>query len=1046
MYYCRNGSCTFYSQSRHGLFRHKCKFKRPQHSQAIQHIASTFLHSTTSDLFASDIPVPHQEKHGDDDPETNGFHGDNNSQLRAEACIVKFCSILDNCTDKGTQLTFKSMLEVLLDDDFDMSFFRARIKGFKCCMTYNEKRFNKEVASEGFIKEDVRYDDGSEIHSSVLYRKDVLEVLRKQVTMAKEGDMEYRCTDGSHSNENNTSSDDYTYSHPMHTSHFLNLQTNLEKRVKSSTDTNVYWSDSKESQSFPGFIQIFTDKTVTTMKANGMAAHAVHAVFLNASKSYRRFLIDNGHTIIGFLPTYILDVSPACFHDTVQDNEHIQVLRETDLDELISADLLSAKSSIEGNHGIGSTTNVVELLDNVTLTSTAKGRQVKIGLLYLAMKTILKGISDTSVNGFDIELCEGEGKKCFPLLVSYCCDIPEAKDMSAVKHNLSTSFPCHRCLVSLDDIKSLTMAEKRCFSETIALRIDVQNELNNAVNSARTTVMDQCRELLNKHSLAPWPSFLEDLKLSSPSFIPGDIYDLFTFEPLHNLHLGISKLLKQCTFHYVTSKHRVSFQHMRKSIKVTIGSKKSPILRGCNNYLRAIQEDSGMSSLKVDFSSKNASITLNGLFLENGIRGMLEGKDYKTVDFVFPFIAAFIDRITQEKSCVLTSIHVSYSELIHLLNVGIDREGLTKRKLSTLRNMVRNLKEKASSFFSNYVEKGLYTLKFHLLDHLAEDVEKHSSLAYLDAGPYEHYNAVVKQFYRKTSRRHDTALEETVRRMDRVESTSTSVERTHIDLSSTRSGTEKQNTQNLVSRGLCVTLLEIRDALNNGFNVRVATVLENLRNHMSDRDIPVLIRLVDELLFEEAISVHDSSVQLKFVNSGYIDGYPVPTLEDYSEDMEIVKFRGATQVSQQRQRVFASNSFGPSKKKLHSNIFLKGSGDVSQFWFAKVLSLFHVSVPSKDFTRHMALVKYYQVTKPKDTIDRVLNCVCLRWETEDDIDHTIQDVPTSKTIEAGERFGLISFQSICGVIHVVRANYAIHPFFKEIPWPYHRFYVNRFLH
>ena len=55
--------------------------------------------------------------------------------------------------------------------------------------------------------------------------------------------------------------------------------------------------------------------------------------------------------------------------------------------------------------------------------------------------------------------------------------------------------------------------------------------------------------------------------------------------------------------------------------------------------------------------------------------------------------------------------------------------------------------------------------------------------------------------------------------------------------------------------------------------------MENLRVHMSDRDIPVLFRLVEQLLLIESISVHDSSIKLNFVNSRYIDGHSVPTLD-----------------------------------------------------------------------------------------------------------------------------------------------------------------------
>ena len=632
------------------------------------------------------------------------------------------------------------------------------------------------------------------------------------------------------------------------------------------------------------------------------------------------------------------------------------IITETDQAELQSADLLSAQGEHNATTEDEQSSKIVELVDTVTLTSTAKGRQVKMGLIHSAMKAILKDVTESSEKGFIINMNQESHKVCFPMLISYCCDIPEGKDMGAVKHNLTTALPCHVCKVSLDDIISLRTAPRRSFIETQSIRDKVKVVVCQVQtrNISKTSTVQSCKELLNRQSLAPWPSFLEDLKHTNPSFIPVDIYELFTYEPLHNLHLGISKLLKQCTYYYVTSKHRVSFQHVRRNAKMTIGSKKSAILRGCNSYLRAIETDSGISYLRVDFSSKNASVTLNGFFLETGVRGMLEGKDYRNVDFVFPFVAAFIDRITQESNGDLTTIHVLYSELLRHLSSVVYNKGLTKSRLQTLRTLVQSLKKNSNDFFSRFVEKGLYTLKFHLLDHLPEDIEKYASLSFTDASPFEQYNAVLKQFYRQTSKRIGTALDETVKRMDQSESAFSSITSTRKDINM---GTEKENIQSLVSNGLTLTLSELKGSNEELVHTNRKFVLDNLRTHMADDDIPVLTDLIEEMLFNEGITVHDTSVQITFVNSGYIESYEVPTLSDYDEHMNLVRFKEQVRTTKTRQRVFASQSFGPTKKKHHSTVFMKGSDKISEFWFAKVLSLFHVSVHITGFRKEMALLK-----------------------------------------------------------------------------------------
>lgn len=45
------------------------------------------------------------------------------------------------------------------------------------------------------------------------------------------------------------------------------------------------------------------------------------------------------------------------------------------------------------------------------------------------------------------------------MLVSYCCDIPEGKDVSSVKQGLLVRNPCARRLAELDDVKGFSMTE-----------------------------------------------------------------------------------------------------------------------------------------------------------------------------------------------------------------------------------------------------------------------------------------------------------------------------------------------------------------------------------------------------------------------------------------------------------------------------------------------------------------------------------------------------------------------------------------------------------
>lgn len=70
--------------------------------------------------------------------------------------------------------------------------------------------------------------------------------------------------------------------------------------------------------------------------------------------------------------------------------------------------------------------------------------------------------------------------------------------------------------------------------------------------------------------------------------------------------------------------------------------------------------------------------------------------------------------------------------------------------------------------FRDHCETELFTLKFHLVDHLADDSWQYRSLSFVDAAPFRYFNLEVKQSYIVISKRTSTRMDETVRVMDSV--------------------------------------------------------------------------------------------------------------------------------------------------------------------------------------------------------------------------------------------------------------------------------------
>lgn len=60
------------------------------------------------------------------------------------------------------------------------------------------------------------------------------------------------------------------------------------------------------------------------------------------------------------------------------------------------------------------------------------------------------------------------------------------------------------------------------------------------------------------------------------------------------------------------------------------------------------------------------------------------------------------------------------------------------------------MKDTMVHLFENHCECGLFSIKFHLLDHLCDDLEKFHTIKVFHDAPYEHINVVLRREYRGT--------------------------------------------------------------------------------------------------------------------------------------------------------------------------------------------------------------------------------------------------------------------------------------------------------
>lgn len=928
----------------------------------------------------------------------------------------------------------KKVIELIHTDTFKQDVVRQHIPNWSDCLAIVDDSVAETLLHDGFEKVEVPYktatDDG---RKAFLYRKDVIDVLRSQVKVANDTEVMFRpCF-----NEQNR---DFV-SHPLHSEFFAELYMSIRSHIMGSANSKIQWNQSRDSmpKSFIGMLQIYTDKTATTLKSQSLVGYPIHVTFLNVSVQLRRFLIDHGYTLVGFLPVGLQgahsdrDENNFSFSDHDHSEDHI----------------------------------VID--DHVPLTSSSQGRDHKMISLHKAMDMVLAPLLQKSLQGFSLCTRNEMTWNCFPVIISYCCDIPESKDMSGVLHNFTPRRPCVRCLGTCKDFDGGVKASPRLVHNVTITRGDVSELLKSAATASSTArknmLVKEAQLLLQDMSIAQWVPFLETASASHPHlFVPGT-FSIFTYEPLHNLHLGTSKAIKTCFMTYLASPNLIIHCSDKKRHGKTFRSCRTALLRACNALLAAIENQFGAPGFHVDFSTKEKSQQLNGLFLNNTIRGMLEGKDFKCLDMVFPFVAAYIDRVTgYQDNAPLTDICTSYTTLMQDLLYDNTSTGWSRDMIADITHRISLLKSKCVHTFEKHCEHGIHTLKFHLLDHVVEDLSKFGGLNILDASPYEHFNTFFKQSYRSTSKRIATRMDETVTNM--APTICTLRQSSHHETFMKRglncinaeksSGSETvpihrpQPSTYLVREGVSVTLLQI-DAMKKNYHVcNEATnlILTPILKNLSCTSLTVFTKLIRIYLQDNDIFLTDNEVGFTFLKSGYIIGGHLPTLKQYNHSTNTVKYSPPTQQFQIKQRIFATATFGPSKKKRHSFVLIKGGdADSPVYYIAKVLLLFRMNISNIMTNKEMAFVQYMEFTPPIDNVDDILNCLCLRWSTSDEIDYTqpgAENKPVHNILETGEWYDIIDFNTICSSVHVLRSNFGIDSFTQQLPWPRQRFYINRF--
>lgn len=236
---------------------------------------------------------------------------------------------------------------------------------------------------------------------------------------------------------------------------------------------------------------------------------------------------------------------------------------------------------------------------------------------------------------------------------------------------------------------------------------------------------------------------------------------------LHNLYICISKVLKEATFVYSSSDTILTNLGNSPNKRKPLIQLWNAVLRGHNAHLTAVQKHDGGTRLRLNFSRIDMPSERNVLFTTYFLRAILKGKDYCTLDMVFPFVAAFIYCATGlVEQAPKTRLHTMCSDLLSTLT-GYDSNGMAEDvRLGQLRRHIKDFKLLLKAILHQNCTTGLYSLNFHLLYLVVEDPEHFGCLQGLDASPSERPNVHLKQAYRTTSQRWGWGMVETGGDMD----------------------------------------------------------------------------------------------------------------------------------------------------------------------------------------------------------------------------------------------------------------------------------------
>lgn len=164
------------------------------------------------------------------------------------------------------------------------------------------------------------------------------------------------------------------------------------------------------------------------------------------------------------------------------------------------------------------------------------------------------------------------------------------------------------------------------------------------IQDAHQLFTDCSKQMLENASLCHWESSLGEPEMSPCN---KSIYSILKFEPLHNLHGVIWKLVEKCTIRYISRDVLRMITDNPNFPREPPCSRQTTLLEACISILAATEKEYCSPGLHVDISKKGTDTQVNGSMNAGSLQKILQGTNYGNTYMFFPSIVGFVDRWTR---------------------------------------------------------------------------------------------------------------------------------------------------------------------------------------------------------------------------------------------------------------------------------------------------------------------------------------------------------------------------------------------------------------